>query len=518
MATWYPLSPSHSFNYDDHRIAILPASIGALISLSYIVLHPDPAIPGLYFQMAAAVQANNYILPQLIPHYTSGGLPFAYPPLSFYLLAAVQDLTGISFKTSALGLALVYNVGWAVTGYWFAYELFQSRRQAAVAGILMSSTPAIFYTHLGAYGAVRSLAFLTMIAGFAAGVRIFKNQDKRWIAVGACFFALTILSHPLYAFWFGVTYLVMFAAFSRTANGLIAGCGVAVGGLALTAPWWGWVAVQHGPHVFVGAMGTHGGVAGNGFPVKSLAKIWTLKELKFAPLTLWYLMPLGVAYLVAQKRFFLPIWLAIVALGAWRHRITVLIEALIATPLLVNGLIPAIERVATSRSYGRRIGELTLAGILIAGVLSGVLFSSTIAGAVFPGTPVPASSFDGPQEEAAAWMQTETPPDATFVAIAPVGTNEKLPYKSQRTLLVMPWGAEWNGDGAYMEHQTTIHSLRSCGGVKCVENIFAKKGISPDHLYLDKGSIEVASFRASDQYRAAFENSEVAIFRRQQTT
>mgnify|MGYP001046310245 CR=1 FL=1 len=40
---------------------------------------------GLYLEFARQIFQNNYSLPIIIPHYTYGGLPFAYPPLPFYI-------------------------------------------------------------------------------------------------------------------------------------------------------------------------------------------------------------------------------------------------------------------------------------------------------------------------------------------------------------------------------------------------------------------------------------------------
>jgi len=40
---------------------------------------------GLYLEFARQIFQNNYSMPVTIPHYTFGGLPFAYPPLPFYI-------------------------------------------------------------------------------------------------------------------------------------------------------------------------------------------------------------------------------------------------------------------------------------------------------------------------------------------------------------------------------------------------------------------------------------------------
>jgi len=46
---------------------------------------------GLFYVMVKALQANHYVLPKFV-EYNGISLPFAYPPLGFYVTALVSDI------------------------------------------------------------------------------------------------------------------------------------------------------------------------------------------------------------------------------------------------------------------------------------------------------------------------------------------------------------------------------------------------------------------------------------------
>ncbi|MFC6737073.1 hypothetical protein ACFQEQ_12595, partial [Halolamina salina] len=66
---------------------------GLLAVVVYLATNPYPAYgAGLYLRIADAIAANGYAPPARIAGYTAEGVPFAYPPLQFYVLAVLLDL------------------------------------------------------------------------------------------------------------------------------------------------------------------------------------------------------------------------------------------------------------------------------------------------------------------------------------------------------------------------------------------------------------------------------------------
>jgi len=51
---------------------------------------------GLFSLFSDALRQNNFIIPFNVPFYGPGGVPFAYPPLGFYLTAVLTKITKLS--------------------------------------------------------------------------------------------------------------------------------------------------------------------------------------------------------------------------------------------------------------------------------------------------------------------------------------------------------------------------------------------------------------------------------------
>ncbi|MFB9809265.1 hypothetical protein ACFFQF_31120 [Haladaptatus pallidirubidus] len=69
---------------------------GLFVHFIYLLTHPYPAYgAGLYLQIAEEISAHGYALPERIPLYTRDGVPFAYPPLMYYVSAVIMDTTGV---------------------------------------------------------------------------------------------------------------------------------------------------------------------------------------------------------------------------------------------------------------------------------------------------------------------------------------------------------------------------------------------------------------------------------------
>ncbi|MGM0591286.1 MAG: glycosyltransferase family 39 protein, partial [Halobacteriota archaeon] len=71
-------------------LAVLPGCVAVVV---YLVTNPYPAYgAGLYAEIAGEILANGYAPPVRVPGYTANGVPFAYPPLQFYVFAVLLDV------------------------------------------------------------------------------------------------------------------------------------------------------------------------------------------------------------------------------------------------------------------------------------------------------------------------------------------------------------------------------------------------------------------------------------------
>ena len=505
------------------RWLALPLVAGLLVYGIYLLTHPYPAFgAGLFMLMSEEISQAGYRLPAHVPYYTAEGIPFAYPPLAFYVAAAIRDLTGVDALTLTRLLPGLLTVGYLVPAYLLGLAALRSRSRAAFAATLVAVSPTIFQWHIGAGGFVRAMAFLFLLGGLVAGFRLFDTRDAVWIAPGMACFALTILTHPKYIVFYVLSYILFWMFFDRSIDGVANGTLVGVGGVVLTAPWWGQVIAVHGSDVFFQAAGTHREV-GN-----VLLSLQTLIAYRFAGtgvswfLLAWRVLPMiGAAWLAWRRRYFLPTWLVATAGFVGESRFVFLIGALATTAFLFDGVVPALhERISADRA-----ARLATAALLIV-ASSGLAIGSAYAASeldAHAGTATLPQYVDGDDFRAMEWVQAETASDAEFVVLGDAG--EWFPYFTHRTNLIGPWGVEWNGDRAF-RHQTAMFVRTAhCRWANCLTMTFAENDVRPDYLYVPKESYTVkgatrhpqptllSSLRSSDRYEVVYENEGVAIFR-----
>lgn len=492
----------------------LPAvAAAAVVVAAYWATHPYPGLGGgLFSAMAEAVRANGYRLPATVPHYTAGGLPFAYPPLGVYLLAALRDLTGLGPLALTRLLPGVFVACYAVGAFAFARE-FLPDPTAGVAAIAAVTTPVILTMNVTAGGVVRAPAFALLAFGLAAGARLFRTGRPRWVAVGAVLFGLVVLLHPVTALSFGLGYLFLYAALDRTLAGLGRGAAVAAGGLALASPWWATVISRHGVEVFLRAAGTHGGVAPD---VLGPAKFFYVPNAAF-PAVWLALVVVGGAVLVARRRLLLPAWFAAFLLVA-PGRATMLVGSLLAA-------VGVVEAARATRGASWPLPVSPAAFVVAVVCLFGTGVGAMHA-ADYPGLDdqhATQSYLSDGHLDTMAWVRAETPADARFVVVGDVA--EWFPLFAERTSLVTFRGTEWAGAAVRAHHARAKLALADCDAARCLTRTLADYGFAPDYLYVPVGSysagyevreqssVMARSLAASDRYAVVHRTPSALVVR-----
>lgn len=503
-----------------HLPFLAPAVVASLlVSGSYLVAYEYPALTaGLFNDMATQLAANGYALPRTISGYTADGLPFTYPPLAFYLLAAVRDLFGVGPLAASRLLPQVYAVCYLVPFYLLAYELLDSRRQAAVAAFVGATSPEVFKWHLSSGGVVRAGAYAVALAGLYVGVRLFREKRRHLALAGAVLFGLTLLSHVRYALFFGASYVFFWAALDRSRRGFLLGASVAGGGLLVAAPWLATVVSRFGVEPFVHASGTHGGVAS--LPAAA-ARLLLVVPPRTELLSLWHvLFLLGAVLLVARREWVLPAWYAALALVTHKAQFLFVVVALVCARVLVADLLPLVRRNLAFDLSDRADRGLSLAlvGLLLTYSLgAGAMFAADYPVSQYQnvfGTNNKMPSHLGDADVAAMeWIRDETRPDATFVSVGE-RTAEWLPLLSDRTLLVGYWGVEWEGASEWQRQKDRYFSLNACPNATCLSATLADAGVRPDYLYLHtegQPAGKAQSVRASEEFAVVFANEGVLV-------
>ena len=513
---------------------VLATGLATAVYATYLVTHPYPAFgAGLFLRMAEAVAEAGYALPARVGGYTADGVPFAYPPLPFYALAVLLD-AGVDPLALSRYLPGVFVVAALPPYFYAAKELLGSTAKAGLAASLLAVTPTALRWHLSAGGVVRALAFLFVAVGLYAGVRLFAEDDRqarsrrsraglRWLVIATVAFALTLLSHPIYAVFFGVSYVVLFWFRERTTRGLASGAVVAVGGLALAAPWLLQVIAEHGVGVFAGAAGTHGGLGGG---IERFGGVFLAPLVPDAETPFYLAAYAGAAYLLYRREYLLPAWLFAAGYVVGKTRFLFVPGSMMTAILVAEWAVP--RAVATGSEWFDAARAERLAGPLVVGAV--VIVAASLGGlaaagqlSIWHGDPSQPAAVDGHDQDAMAWVDDEVQPGATFVVLGDAA--EWFPLLADRPILVGHWGTEWEGTRQYQKQLALYRAVSACGTAGCVTATLEAAGVRPDYVYVPKGHYTVQgearrapptlarSLAESRRYEAVYENDGVAIFR-----
>jgi hypothetical protein len=505
----------------DLRWVACAVVVATLVVLAYLVTHPYPAYgAGLYLEIAHEILANDYRLPATIPHYTADGVPFAYPPLVFYATAVVLDHTGIDPMALSRFVPPVLVVLHTIPYFYLSRELLEKRTEAGVATVLFAIAPPTLQWHLSAGGLVRSTAFLFTLVGAYVGVRLFQSERSSWVLPATFLFGLTVLTHPVYTVFFGLSYLLFYLAFDRSARGLVEGAVVAVGGGAMAAPWWLRIVRLHGVGVFTSAAGTHTGLFGGPhrlldqfiYPLVTNPPIPVFFVLSFA----------GAFYFIGQRRLFLPTWLVAGAVVIGKERFQFVAGSMMAAVLLVTGGRKVARRHLAAVEW-RQATNTALAVVLGATIVVSVLFSAGALPEAHHGSSSQPQFLSESDEVAMTWAAQHTTTEAEFVVLGDAA--EWFPLLTDRTILVGPWGVEWTSPARYDRQLSLYRTLSNCDTERCVTSALDQSDVEPDYLYVPKGSYTVRGMERTNTptlrrtlsrasaYRLVYENRGVAIYR-----
>ncbi|RRJ33562.1 ArnT family glycosyltransferase [Halocatena pleomorpha] len=509
------------------------------VYLAYVLTHEHPSLGGgLFLMMGEEIVAHGYTLPTRISHYTSGGIPFSYPPLMLFVVGFLLDIGAPPLALARLFPGVVVACALIVYAV-AATELLQSRRQGAFAAIVVATAPSVLHLTLTAGGTVRAAALLFTSAGIYTGVRLFKTGSRTWLLASMGLFGATLLTHPLYTFFFGTSYLVLYVWLDRTVDGLLRGAVVAAGGIVLAAPWWLPVVSTHGFEVFLQAGSTHDGIGYlnwyQEFPTETVSV-----PSPWPPLAI-----LSGLFLLVRRKPMLPSWFVVVGFLTGRDEFLLVIGAMMVAVSLFEGVVPLLRRIETTvlETIETRDGTALSAckrgamrlrsngprGCVLAILILGLVTAyGTTSAAVY----VAGGDADdelpmfvhGSDVTATEWVRSNTTENASFVVIGDVA--EWFPLLTDRTNLVVPQGSEWEGTRDRQMHMRD--QLRPCLDASCLTSRLDQFNLDPDYVYLtasgyarkDRQAGERRwtrlgrSLRQSPDYEVVFETKGTLIVRR----
>lgn len=494
---------------------------GLAVYGAYLLTHPYPAYAGgLFLVMADRIAENGYLLPETIPRYTDDGIPFAYPPLLFYVTAVGHDLTGLPLLWFSRYLPGLFVVAYLVPYYGVARELLGSPRHAGLATVLFATTPTVLRWHVSAGGLVRAPAMFIVLAGVYVGIRLFRDRERAWLVPGAVLFGLAVLAHPTYAVFFALSYLVLFAFLDRSRGGLLAGATVALGGLVVAAPWLLQVVGRHGVDVFFTASGTHSGLGGG---LERLVKLtYALNDSDVESL-FYFGAYAGGAYALLDRRYLLPTWMAGSSYVIGKNRFLFVAGSMLTALVVLDVIAPRLRAARWLPDRREALAAGTVVVILLGAASVGVLYSASALPLAHEASPSQPAYLDDDDRRAMQWVSANTRPGDELVVLG--DQAEWLPLFADRTILLGPWGWEWKEASGYYRELDRYDAVATCPEAACVTWSLASAGRDPEYVYVPKGRYTVRgkqyerghrllhTMGRADRYELAYENAGVAIFR-----
>ncbi len=483
---------------------------------------------GLFYAMTRDLQNANFLLPATTS-YNGLDIPFAYPPLGFYLAGILSTVFGIGLLDLFRFLPLLLATLTIPVVYLVARELLATRFQALLTTWAFAFLPRAFDWLLAGGGVTRSLGLLLACLAILEGVRFYRTRGGPHGVGMALFAGLAALSHPGAALFTGISLFVMFLAFGRTWRALRDSTALAALAALIASPWWLSVVAVHGfdPFLSGGQTSTDLGATFQHLTTFTFTDEPYTTFLAAAGLV-------GLAYTVARGRYLLPAWLVLVFVIDPRSATALMLPLAMLIAIAVDEvLLAAIPRAGMAADgdpywppgvVRDRFARVLLGMGLILGVVGGVQARGVIAS--------PLHALAGENRAVMAWIRDNAPPTAEFLVVT--GSDwfvdadaEWFPVLAAHRSLNTVQGFEWFGRGAWIEQAVRNDALQECGygTAACVREWAEQWDVGASWIYVPAATIQTlsptgeccaglrASLAASSDYEVAFEGEGGTVYR-----
>jgi hypothetical protein len=405
-------------------------------------------------------------------------IPYAYPPLAFYIGAGASDLLHISLLDILQWIPALINTLCIFAFYFLAKEILENKLASAIATLVFALTP-----HLNTWlsvggGLTRSFGTLFMMLTVLYSYRLFTFNKRNSIWGVIIFGSLTVLSHTESTIFAIAIPIYIWFVKSRSMQSALQGGLIALGVLLLAGPWYGLVISRHGFEPILSALQTGGQTI---WSLLRLTNIDIVTEEPYLDL-LGVFGVLGMIFLVIRKQYFIPTMIVLMYLVQPRsaHTVGNIPLAMAAGLFVTEVLLPAISKIdETNTNRGIKLFLIIITPyLLINSIYQGFMLSQ--------------NHVSEGEQTAMEWVKENTPEDSQFLVLTGEpesmceSTAEWFPALAERTSITTLQGREWLLGGKFNVFLVHRASLQSCidEGLECLDresNYFAKDF---DYIYI----------------------------------
>lgn len=495
---------------------------GVLVRASFVLAADFPLNDGgMFYTMATELQSNGYRLPEFTS-YNFDSIPFAYPPLAFYVAAALDDLTPLSMLDVFRLLPLAASIATMLAFVLLAWRLLPERVAFLASVFAFAMIPFSFEWMIMGGGITRSLGMCFALLGLHEAHRLYTTRSPWCVMTTGVLAGLCVLSHLEMASFFAFSTALFFLAYGRNWRGARDTALAAILATAVAAPWLVTVIANHGIEPMVAALSARSPSPVN--PVLTFLVFRPTDEPLFAIIAAIALM--GIAWSLSRGHWLLPAW--VVACGLLDPRG---FGNVASVPIAMLAGIAVAEVLLPLLTPSNLIGPTRWA---LPSVTFGLLSGYVLIGALVA-TPRLLTSLEPEERDAMGWVRANTPPDSKFAVVtdemwARDRSSEWFSVLAGRQSIATVQGSEWTR-GKFAGRTQASEDLQLCAEqtTECLNSWASERNEEFDYVYLPKwaeitaGPVDhpdecCAALRQSlledSAYKAVYDGPGATVFRR----
>lgn len=470
-------------------------TLGISVRLLNILAHPLPLNDGgLFYTMTQDLLANHYKIP-VYTSYNQDSIPFAYPPLSFYLTALIHQLTHIPLMQLLRWLPFIYSSITILSFYYFAKKMTHSDYFSLLATLFFSLNISLYQWLIMGGGLTRSLGLIFALLTLAFATQIFTTShlNRKYIFISSLFLGLTALSHTEQTLIAVISIPFIIKLKTTWKYTFQTSLAIYCLGLLISLPWLGTVITHHDITPYTAALSTGGNFQ------YLISSVFNLNLASESVLPLFTIIGLSGLYLTTiKKNYLLSVWFFIILYQRNGFHLSNLILSLTSSLFLVwlylkiaNLPINSFNRSIQTFNFNQldrllKNSHPNQATQIALGVIILIALSNNIINTV---TYPSANTLSPTKYQTLQNLNQNLPSNQKFIILTAAKTwaadpnQEWFPTLTRHHALNVVQGYEWIPN-EFKQRQTLNQSLRlyaTCP--QQLDQIIQQQHITPDYIY-----------------------------------
>ncbi len=481
---------------------------------------------GLFYVMTRALQANHYVLPVFV-EYNGISIPFAYPPLGFYIAGLVSDLFHISLIEVFRWMPAVGSVAFTVAFFPMASSILKSPLKGSLATVFFALLPRSISWYIMGGGVTRGMGHLFLLLILFSAYKLFTAPSRKYLVMTILFGSGVVLSHPEAALHAISLCIVLWVFFGRSKDGVKNALLTALGVTMVTAPFFLTVISRHGFQPYLNAAQT-----GFQSPLAWVAILTgSFADEKFVTL-ISAMALLGLVVMLVRREFLLAVWLFLPAIIDPRSAasISIIPWAMLSAIGFVDIVIPGLyalnnkpEPLDIETNWNVYFINSPAIKIALTALIFYAFFGTVLSDQVYPKVSLTASD-----RTAMEWIANNIPHQSHFVVLTGEtevfadAVSEWFPVLGKSFSIATVQGYEWLPDRILQTKMNEYYELQKCMNrdYMCVEEWGAEMNRKFDYVLVSQNGLStsgnpvVTSLMESVAYQALYQEGDVAIFKK----